>query len=149
MGSVVRATRLCVVCSYLPPTQYTVHRTQYTVHSRVYRHHGLVCGGSTVHSITSIHWRSQQTVSYIQREYTRCVLLPSGQTNLNRLNVGMMWMRRNMLVRKKSGLCCDLSLPDTKTPSSITTSLYSGPDTTRLEESRTWTCPKFSRFERN
>merc|ERR1712098_112170 len=102
MGSVVRGTRLCVVCSLLLPptytvhsiqytvhsTQYTVHSTQYTVHSRVYRHHGLVCGGSTVHSITSIHWRSQQTVSYIQREYTRCVLLPSGQTNLNRQNVG-------------------------------------------------------------
>merc|ERR1711962_1036011 len=93
--SVVRGTRLCVVCSLLLPptytghsTQYTVHSTQYTVHSRVYRHHGLVCGGSTVHSITSIHWRSQQTVSYIQREYTRCVLLPSGQTNLNRQNVG-------------------------------------------------------------
>merc|ERR1712115_623611 len=125
MGSVVRGTRLCVVCSLLLPPTYTVHSTQYTVHSRVYRHHGLVCGGSTVHSITSIHWRSQQTVSYIQREYTRCVLLPSGQTNLNRQNVGE--------VKTNEETMC----------------LYSGPDTTRLEESRTWTCPKFSRFERN
>jgi len=46
MGSVVRGTRLCVVCSLLLPPTYTVHSTQYTVHSTRY----------TVESIDTMVW---------------------------------------------------------------------------------------------
>merc|ERR1711962_1050378 len=172
MGSVVRGTRLCVVCSLLLPPTYTGHSTQYTVESIDTMVLYVV---ALLYIVSPVFTGDLNRQSVIFNENTPDVFYcPQDKPiSIDRMLVKSKPMKKlcehegrplpegaksdcwndvdetEYACSEKSGLCCDLSLPDTKTPSSITTSLYSGPDTTRLEESRTWTCPKFSRFERN